>query len=296
MDVDTLGEMFPAVVSINVGGVLFAASLETLRSGRFGVGGSMIAAMFSGRIPSARDVEGRVFIDRDGRHFHHILNYLRDGCFPAALTAAERVELEREASFYGLDLLAAHLRADLQVRAKSASPEPSPRCRHGRTTSSGSNCQYMGAAEAAKLVSNHCLEEWPDFPMYVQSVIDRLLLAAGLDVHRSDEFALSTNDPDLSDASPVSFAAAGAIAFDEVTVAALSTESLAAVQVELAHVDPHSQTWRWSDRKIGVNSVLRAKLLKGQLQRLGYIANIQPVFDKKTISAIVLQVELPNLT
>jgi hypothetical protein len=34
--------------------------------------------MFSGRFELKKDSEGRYFIDRDGRHFVYILNYLRD--------------------------------------------------------------------------------------------------------------------------------------------------------------------------------------------------------------------------
>eukprot|EP00971_Amphidinium_carterae_P219987 4367012-Amphidinium_carterae.1 len=43
----------------------------------------------------------------------------------------------------------------------------------------------------------------------------------------------------------------------------------------------------------GVNSVVRAKLLRCHLQRLGYTCRIMPVFDKREIVAYVLQVELP---
>ena len=39
----------------------------------------MLAAMFSGRHLTAIDEDGRYFIDRDGTHFRHILNFLRDG-------------------------------------------------------------------------------------------------------------------------------------------------------------------------------------------------------------------------
>jgi uracil-DNA glycosylase len=39
----------------------------------------MLAAMFSGRHLNSQDEDGRYFIDRDGTHFRHILNFLRDG-------------------------------------------------------------------------------------------------------------------------------------------------------------------------------------------------------------------------
>jgi hypothetical protein len=56
----------------------------------------------SGEFPYELDDEdGSYFIDRDGRHFHHVLAYLRDpnGFVPPS-DAAVCVELLREAHFY----------------------------------------------------------------------------------------------------------------------------------------------------------------------------------------------------
>ncbi|KAG4166920.1 hypothetical protein ERO13_A13G164200v2 [Gossypium hirsutum] len=44
---------------------------------------------------------GYVFVDRDGKHFRHILNWLRDGVVPT-LTDSEYSELIREAEYYQL--------------------------------------------------------------------------------------------------------------------------------------------------------------------------------------------------
>ncbi|NYT47305.1 MAG: hypothetical protein H0A75_06710 [Candidatus Methanofishera endochildressiae] len=39
--------------------------------------------MFSGRYPIQKGKDGNYFIDRDGTHFNHILNFLRDErCMP----------------------------------------------------------------------------------------------------------------------------------------------------------------------------------------------------------------------
>ena len=46
-------------------------------------------------------LQGYVFVDRDGKHFRHILNWLRDGVVPT-LTDAEYSELIREAEYYQL--------------------------------------------------------------------------------------------------------------------------------------------------------------------------------------------------
>ncbi|KAF5783898.1 putative chromatin remodeling & transcription regulator BTB-POZ family [Helianthus annuus] len=63
----------------------------------------MLAAMFSGHHTVCKDDKGYVFIDRDGKHFRHILNWLRDGVAPVSnLSDLERVELLREAEYYQL--------------------------------------------------------------------------------------------------------------------------------------------------------------------------------------------------
>ncbi|KAF9670275.1 hypothetical protein SADUNF_Sadunf13G0051600 [Salix dunnii] len=61
----------------------------------------MLAAMFRGRLTVSEDPKGYVFIDRDGKHFRHILNWLRDGVVPT-LTDAGYSELTREAEYYQL--------------------------------------------------------------------------------------------------------------------------------------------------------------------------------------------------
>ncbi|MFS8002300.1 putative chromatin remodeling & transcription regulator BTB-POZ family [Helianthus anomalus] len=60
--------------------------------------------MFSGRhIVCKESDKGYVFIDRDGKHFRHILNWLKDGVAPILnLSDLERVELLREAKYYQL--------------------------------------------------------------------------------------------------------------------------------------------------------------------------------------------------
>jgi hypothetical protein len=64
---------------------------------------SMIGAMFSGRHALPLDDEGYFFIDRDGTHFRHILNFLRqpEG-FSVDLPVAQLKELKRECEYYGL--------------------------------------------------------------------------------------------------------------------------------------------------------------------------------------------------
>jgi BTB/POZ domain-containing adapter for CUL3-mediated RhoA degradation protein len=61
----------------------------------------MLAAMFSGSYHAVYDENGAVFIDRDGKHFGKILNYLRSGSVAAA-SPEECAELQKEAEFFGL--------------------------------------------------------------------------------------------------------------------------------------------------------------------------------------------------
>jgi len=66
----------------------------------------MLAAMFSGRHNVSKDEDGRYFIDRDGTHFRHILNYLRDGNTYLPMENQQLVdELYEEVCFYGIEPL-----------------------------------------------------------------------------------------------------------------------------------------------------------------------------------------------
>lgn len=89
-------------VVLNVGGVNFTTTQTTLQNAP---APSLFAAMFSGRHTLTADQNGHYFIDRDGRHFHDILNYLRDGTFsypPDGSDYKYLLELRAEAEYYGL--------------------------------------------------------------------------------------------------------------------------------------------------------------------------------------------------
>ena len=60
-------------IKLNIGGEFFTTSIETVTSEE----DSMLAAMFSGRFELVSGADGSFFIDRDGTHFRHILNYHR---------------------------------------------------------------------------------------------------------------------------------------------------------------------------------------------------------------------------
>ncbi|XP_013179147.1 PREDICTED: BTB/POZ domain-containing protein KCTD1 [Papilio xuthus] len=66
---------FKAPVHIDVGGVIYTSSLETLTK----YPESKLGRMFSGEVPIVLDtLKQHYFIDRDGGMFRHILNFLRN--------------------------------------------------------------------------------------------------------------------------------------------------------------------------------------------------------------------------
>jgi hypothetical protein len=92
-------------VELNIGGYRFETSVRTLRR----IPQTFFDAYFSGRY--AQDVcnDGSIFVDRDGEHFGHILEYMRDGMVAVAEAGAYpsvsllRV-LKREFGFYCIEL------------------------------------------------------------------------------------------------------------------------------------------------------------------------------------------------
>ena len=91
-----LGSRISSIVKLNVGGIHFTTSLQTLTRDP----NSMLAAMFSGRHEVETTEDGSFFIDRDGTYFRFILNYLRNGELILPEGATFLKELEAEARFY----------------------------------------------------------------------------------------------------------------------------------------------------------------------------------------------------
>jgi len=116
-------------VKLNVGGSLFYTTLNTLTKRS----DSMLRAMFSGRIDVLTDSEGWVLIDRSGKHFGRILNYLRDGTIPMPDDRkGELKELLTEAKFYCIQELAKQVEEELKKKEDSVEPK----CRVTLVTSS----------------------------------------------------------------------------------------------------------------------------------------------------------------
>lgn len=90
---------FGGPVTLNVGGTLYSTTLETLT--RFP--DSMLGAMFKAGTPIPPNLNpqgGHYFIDRDGKAFRHILNFLRLGRLDLPLGYGETALLRAEADFY----------------------------------------------------------------------------------------------------------------------------------------------------------------------------------------------------
>ncbi|XP_017542859.1 BTB/POZ domain-containing protein KCTD11-like [Pygocentrus nattereri] len=83
-------------ICVNVGGELYTTTLDTLTRCR----DSMLGAMFTGQIPLLRDRNGNFFIDRDGKPFRHILNFLRCNSLDLPGDFTELALLRREADFF----------------------------------------------------------------------------------------------------------------------------------------------------------------------------------------------------
>lgn len=96
-------------VKLNVGGALYYTTMQTLTKQD-----TMLKAMFSGRMEVLTDSEGWILIDRCGKHFGTILNYLRDGAVPLPESRREIEELLAEAKYYLVQGLADECQASLQ--------------------------------------------------------------------------------------------------------------------------------------------------------------------------------------
>ncbi|KAL4003815.1 BTB/POZ domain-containing adapter for CUL3-mediated RhoA degradation protein 2 domain protein [Acanthocheilonema viteae] len=82
-------------IKLNVGGALYQTTVSTLAKHD-----SMLRAMFSGRMEVLTDNDGWVLIDRNGKHFGTILNFLRDGYVPLPECRVETAEILAEAKYY----------------------------------------------------------------------------------------------------------------------------------------------------------------------------------------------------
>jgi hypothetical protein len=94
-------------VELNIGGYRFETSVLALRR----VPHTFFDAYFSGRYAQDVCADGSIFVDRDGEHFGHVLEYMRDGHvsvaeFGARPSVSLLRALKREFGFYCIELMA----------------------------------------------------------------------------------------------------------------------------------------------------------------------------------------------
>nr|XP_033777515.1 BTB/POZ domain-containing adapter for CUL3-mediated RhoA degradation protein 2 [Geotrypetes seraphini] len=104
-------------VRLNVGGSLYYTTVQVLT--RLD---TMLKAMFSGRMEVLTDKEGWILIDRCGKHFGSILNYLRDGTIALPKSQQEIKEMMAEAKYYLIQGLVDMCHAALQDKKESFEP------------------------------------------------------------------------------------------------------------------------------------------------------------------------------
>ena len=134
------------MIVLNVGGTHYSTSRSTLTK----YPESMLGVMFSGRhdLETMQCKDGSFFIDRDGTHFRHILNYLRDGedaveSIPKSSDILSA--LIHETKFYQLDGLASLLKLILRDNDDVNQKQIKPLFLSG-IYSDGYNTDYGGTA------------------------------------------------------------------------------------------------------------------------------------------------------
>lgn len=97
----TATKMSDSVLTINVGGVLYTTTTATLLK----FPDSMLGSLVRQDLPSTRDRNGHLFIDRDGAVFRHILNFLRSSQLSLTQDFQDLHLLATEADFYQISPL-----------------------------------------------------------------------------------------------------------------------------------------------------------------------------------------------
>jgi len=100
------------IIKLNVGGVVFDTTAETLNA----AGPSFFSSILSGTFGVSHDERGRIFIDRDPKMFRYVLNYLRSQCTqPIKFEEKSKYYLlHAEATFYQIESLIVELEARIE--------------------------------------------------------------------------------------------------------------------------------------------------------------------------------------
>jgi len=85
-------------IKLKVGGLMFETTASTLLKED-----SMLSRMVTSEIPTSKDEDGCIKIDRPGKHFNQILDYLRSSMFPTFESTKDAEELRNEADYYSVE-------------------------------------------------------------------------------------------------------------------------------------------------------------------------------------------------
>ena len=97
-----------AMVRLNVGGVRFDTTRDTLAQCEY------FACCLSGRLPHAEDAMGRLFIDRSGGLFAHVLEIMRSKTLPGRrLLDGIKHQLLHGCGFYGMARMADRINGEI---------------------------------------------------------------------------------------------------------------------------------------------------------------------------------------
>eukprot|EP01125_Pyxidicula_operculata_P014605 TRINITY_DN4883_c0_g1_i1.p1 TRINITY_DN4883_c0_g1~~TRINITY_DN4883_c0_g1_i1.p1 ORF type:complete len:280 (-),score=51.94 TRINITY_DN4883_c0_g1_i1:58-897(-) len=129
------------IVSLNIGGVIYTTTKNTLQKHK----GTMLDSMFSGRHNLTKDSSGNYFLDRDGKSFRYILNYLRNG-YLTDLPRKELIEIRAEAEFFSIPFLI----REIDERLKDMSIGQFAVLRYNENSSSN-NLSWQGKTEPCPL-------------------------------------------------------------------------------------------------------------------------------------------------
>ncbi|KAJ1418086.1 BTB/POZ protein [Ochromonadaceae sp. CCMP2298] len=94
------------IICLNVGGVRFSTTIRTMCRFPDTLIGRFFFEQLQGRRGTLPTKDGHSFIDRDGTHFRHILNFLRTPTgYKVEVGGNDLRELRCECVYYGIDKL-----------------------------------------------------------------------------------------------------------------------------------------------------------------------------------------------
>ena len=97
-----------AMFRLNIGGSLYDTTRDTLSKCQY------FEPFLAGRLCHATDEDGRLFVDRSGPLFGHLLQYMRTNSLPSMSTTQNiKHELIHECEFFGMAHMACRVRGEL---------------------------------------------------------------------------------------------------------------------------------------------------------------------------------------